>query len=155
MLPGVMALLGSLSCEQAVTIQGTVVLPVEVQRQFSDSTRGILAIRAEHAASHSLIDGRTIYVFCDARSEDLKLPFRLTKFGCAAEMVVEAIVLPLTPELPKNFAELPCGEVYAPVAGKDSAAAVAYGRQTVFEGKDGGRCKSDTAVADITVELKK
>jgi hypothetical protein len=146
-----MALSGTLSCEHSVTIKGTVTVPVAVQQRFSSADRGRLVIWAEDAPTASPIGGETIHILCDPGSVDLRLPFDLTKFSCANEVSVQAMVFSLSGPHFATYAALPCGPVSAPTGGADPADAIAYGEQLVSV--PGGACPNGTAVADITVEL--
>jgi hypothetical protein len=145
-------LLPVLSCEQAFTIKGTITVPLVVQQKFSQSQRGRLVMAAT-LPDGSQVGGRTISMLCDPGSVDLVVPFSLTKFGCAAEMSAEGMVIPLSADPHAEvFKELPCGLVSEAVGAASSALAIAYGHQVVFAGRHGGSCNA-TAVADITVAL--
>jgi len=141
-----------LSCEQAITIKGTITVPVVVQQKFSQSQRGRLVMAAT-LPDGSQVGGRTIYILCDPGSVDLMVPFSLTKLACAAEMSAEGMVIPQSADPHADFfSKLPCGPVSEGVGGASSTLAIAYGQQVVFAGRNGGSC-SATAVADITVSL--
>lgn len=145
--------LGTLSCEQAITLKGTVTVPISVQQRFSATARGRLVIQATRAANGASIGGETIYMLCEPTSADLVLPYALSKFACAEETYVEAMVIPMSTDPRADaFAGLPCGKVSASIAGASQTVAIAYGRKLVFEGRNGGSC-SATAGADITVDL--
>lgn len=141
-----------LSCEQAITIKGTIAVPVVVQQRVGQTERARLVMTAT-TKDGSQIGGETIYILCDPGLVDLAVSYNLTKFGCATEMYAEAMVIPQSAD-PHAYAfkDLPCGPVFERVAGAHAALAIAYGRQVVFAGRSGGSC-SATAVADITVEL--
>lgn len=148
-----LAVCGVLSCEQAITVKGAITVPVAVQQLFSDTVRGRLVVHATRAASGSSIGGKTIFILCEPGSEDLILPYSLTKFACAEEIYAEAMVIPQSGDRHPDFLDgLPCGMVSEKLAGASSDIAIAYGRQVVFEGRHGGSC-SATAVANITVAL--
>ena len=68
MLSLIVAVCGALSCEQSVTIKGTITVPVAVQQQFSSADRGRVVIWAEDAATGSPIGGETIHILCDPGS---------------------------------------------------------------------------------------
>jgi hypothetical protein len=142
-----------LSCENEITIRGTVTVPVDVQRQFSATMRGMLVMMAGYADNGSYIDGRTIYIFCEPGTADLTLPFQLYSLGCVREAYTDAIVMPLSGRQAETFASLPCGEVSERPG--DGTSVIARGRSLAFDGRKGGRCTSGTAVADLAVALKK
>ncbi len=110
---------------------------------------------AGNADIGSLIDGQTIYIFCEPGTADLKLPFQLFGTGCVQETYVKATVMTLTGPHAEDYTGLPCGPVSASPGGGDEMSVTAYGGAVVFEGRKGGRCTSGTAVADVAVALKK
>jgi hypothetical protein len=143
----------ALSCEDEISIAGTVTVPVDVQRQFSAAMRGRLVMQAFYADTGSIIGGETMYIFCEPGTADLKLPFQIFSFGCVRETDVHAIAMPLSGSHAEIFTGLPCGQVSAMPAGADGTSAIAHGRALAFEGRKGGRCTSGTAVADVAVAL--
>ena len=142
-----------LSCENEITINGTVTVPVDVQRRFSDAVRGRLVMSAGYAGG-SPISGETIYIFCEPGTEDLKLPFQLFGLGCVRETYVSAVVMSLTGPHAEDYTGLPCGQVSALPGGGDDTSVTAYGGAVVFEGRKGGRCTSGTGVVDVAVAPK-
>jgi hypothetical protein len=148
------AVCGVVSCEQAVTIKGTITIPVAVQQRFTSTDRGRLVIWADDTANTQTIGGpESIYILCDPGPEELRLPFLLSKFSCAKEALAQARVFPVTGPKSWVYDGLPCGPISEGHLGADPVEAIAYGEKLVFKGWNGRRCESATAVADITVEL--
>jgi hypothetical protein len=113
-------------------------------------------VRTQYARSGSPIGGKTIYVFCEPDSSDLTIPFQVIGFACVSEIDVEALVVALDGPHQDLFAPLPCGTVSALRAGAGTPEdAIAYGRERVFEGKEGGPCRSGTASVNFTASLTK
>jgi hypothetical protein len=150
----IVAVCGALSCEQAVTINGTITIPVAVQQRFSSTDHGRLVIWADDTAHTATIAGpESVYILCDPGSVELRLPFSVSKFSCAKEALVQARVFPVTGPKSWVYDRLPCGPISEGHLGADPIEAIAYGEKLVFKGWKGGPCESATAVADITVEL--
>jgi hypothetical protein len=81
-LHAAIAVFVSLACEQAVTIEGNITVPVDVQQKFSNARKGRLLVASAYTSGET-ISGSTIHIFCDATTSELTIPFTTTGFGCA------------------------------------------------------------------------
>jgi hypothetical protein len=139
------------SCEESVTTKGSVAVPIDVQQKFSNGMRGRLFVSSAYSGGQT-ISGRTIYIFCDATSSELTIPFETTGFGCVGEISVEAAAVYLSARDQSVFAGEPCGNAAGPPALTDEKDYVASDREVV--GKSSGGCKSGTVSVYLSLALK-
>lgn len=144
-LVAVGAALLAAACEHGVTLSGTVIVPVEVQRAFSAGRPGLVRVTTSIPKT-SVLDDR-LAVLCEPASQPLALPFFHDGFGCAKEGIVRVDVLAAAAGLTPT-----CGARQTPWSEATEGPVVASGTGTVFAGQRGGfGCSSGSDSVDIVL----
>jgi hypothetical protein len=136
------------SCEQSITLSGSVTVPADVQKLFSSSEPGRVAVWVRRSDGNSWIDSRLLFVLCDPKEEPLVVPFRISKLQCAHEAIVEARVDRVPARLVPTSR---CGLFTGSSADLSGDGTLASASQIVFPGEKGGSCTSGAATVDLRV----
>jgi hypothetical protein len=131
------------ACENAVTVSGTITLPLDVQQLFSLEQPGRLDLWGT-----KLNRGAPLPYLCAATDGPRMIAYQFTAFGCAEEQEIQVRAFPVTPE---HLDEVRCGEVAVGSASGLVGEEIAFGTTTIFPGRKGGACESASAVADVTL----
>jgi hypothetical protein len=135
------------ACENAVTITGTITIPVEVQELFSIEQPGKLELWGTKLGG----GGKAVLPYlCAASDHPLMVSYQFTTFGCAAEQEVQARAFRVAPD---RLPDVRCGEPSSKSSGGLLGEELAYGATVIFQGRTGGSCQSASAVADLTLAL--
>ena len=76
-------------CDKAVTVSGSVYVPLDVQQLFSAEQPGKIELRAT-----KLGKGTALPYLCAASDKSLMIGYQFTAIGCKAEQAVEAAIPP-------------------------------------------------------------
>jgi len=138
--------LSTTACEQAVSIQGQVQVPLEVQRLFSRERPGRVVAWWEHGGGP-----QHLITLCGEDTANLSTPFQITSFGCVWESVVVAMA-DLVPAA--SVATVTCGGVDSTTGGALRTDALAEAEAIVFAGKKSGSCRSGETTVSLTLAVK-
>lgn len=122
-------LLGPCACEESIRLEGTVVVPPDVQKKFTANQPGAVIVTGEIPGSSLPL--RAVWVLCGPTDTAIEAPFDIDKFGCANEGTLRATVRPVTPDFGA------CGTHDGKITGTLGETILADGSAQVFKGKHG------------------
>jgi hypothetical protein len=133
------------ACENAVTVTGTITVPLDVQSLFSADEPGKLELWGTKLGG----GGKAVLPYlCAAAEHPVMVSYQFTTFGCAAEQEIQVRAFRVAAD---HLQEVRCGEPSSKPSGGLLGEELAYGATVIFAGRTSGGCQSASAVADVTL----